>query len=156
MNCLNNKHWDILTIGALAGITGVIVKDLLELVALFFIPSFKTCPRLAAGIIFSPEIVMESVLPIVGLEIDVAVSIVVGLLVAVVLCSAGWKHLLAKGIIVGLLAWAIIDITLSKLLSQVPPPDSFGQTQISLLIHIIYGITVVGVAWRLRKFNLPK
>jgi hypothetical protein len=151
MRNLSKQRWDILTLGAVAGAIGVVVKDLLELLVLFFIPSFKTCPRLAAGIILDPKILTKSILPIVGLEIDIAVSIVVGIIVVAVLSRVSWKHLFVKGLVLGLLAWTIIDITLSKLLSRLPPPNSIWQLELSLIIHLIYGLTVVGTAWVLGK-----
>lgn len=64
MKSMTKQRWDILIIGAAAGFLGVIVKDLLELLVLFFIPSYKTCPRLAAGIILDPKIASGNILPI--------------------------------------------------------------------------------------------
>ena len=147
----SKQQWDILILGAAAGTAGIFVKDLLELVVLFFIPSFKTCPRLAAGIILDPEIALNSILPVIGLQIDIAVSIIFGITVVTVLTLVSWKHLFLKGLVLGLLAWTIIDITLSKLLSKVSPPTSIEQIEISLVIHFIYGLTVVGAARVLGK-----
>ena len=154
MNSRTKQRWDILIIGALAGFLGVLVKDLLELGVLFLIPTYKSCPRLAAGIILDPKIATGNILPIVGLEIDIAISIVVGIIVASVLSQVGWRFLFAKGLILGLLAWTIIDIILSKLLSQVPPPNSIVQIELSLLIHFVYGVTVVWTAFILSKKHL--
>lgn len=137
--------YDLLLIGAISGVAGAIVKDSLELLILIFIPTFTTCLRLAAGIVFSSEKVKKSIFPLVGLEIDIAVSIVVGIIVALVLFRFGFDYWKVKGITIGLLAWTIIEITLAKYLSSFPVSTSVLALEISLLIHLIYGITVVGV-----------
>ena len=137
--------YDLLLIGAISGVAGAIVKDSLELLILIFIPTFTTCLQLAAGIVFSSEKVKKSILPLVGLEIEIAVSIVMGIIVALVLFRFGFDYWKVKGITIGLLAWTIIEITLAKYLSSFPVSTSVLALEISLLIHLIYGITVVGV-----------
>ena len=136
---------DLLLIGALSGVAGVIIKDLLELLVLLFMPTFVTCPQFAAGIIFSPQQAKSSMLPLIGLEIDTGVSIIVGIIVVVALFRVGYDFWKVKGITIGLLAWIIIEITLTKYLSSISTPTSVLALEISLLIHFGYGLTVVGV-----------
>jgi len=125
-----------------------------ELGGLPFIPDFKTCPRLAAALVLEPSKVYQSILPILGLEIDLSVSIIVGIIVFYMLSKVGFHSIWFKGIILGLLAWAIIDITLTKLLSQLAPPR-FLESQVSLFIHFIYGLTVVFTARTLHRIKNP-
>lgn len=146
------KQSDHLTLGAITGITGVFTKDLLELALLPFIPDLKTCPRLAAAIVLPPHKATGEILPLLGLEIDIGVGVIVGIIVFQALSVSGFKNIWFKGIIVGLLAWTIIDMTLSKLLSQLPPP-SFFETQISLVVHFIFGISVVFIARELHAIK---
>ena len=141
----NKPQDDLLLIGAASGIAGIIVKDLLELLVLLFMPTFSTCPQLAAGIILSPKQAKSSVLPLIGLEIDLAVGIIVGIIVVLALTRFGFDHWMLKGIVLGLLAWTIIEVTLANYLSSIPMTTSVLAWEISLLIHFIYGITVVGV-----------
>lgn len=145
MSRQNNSQYDLLLIGAASGITGIITKDLLELLVLIFMPNFITCPQLAAGIILNPKQAKSGILPLIGLEIDIAVGIIVGIIVALALTRFGFDHWMFKGMTLGLLAWTIIEVTLAKYLSSIPLPTSVLAWEISLLIHFIYGITVVGV-----------
>lgn len=137
--------YDLLLIGALSGVAGVIVKDLLELLALRFMPNFVTCPQFAAGIVFSSEQAKSSMLPLIGLEIDTGISIIVGIIVVLALLHVGFDYWKVKGITIGLLAWTIIEITLAKYLSSISTPTSVLALEISLLIHFGYGLTVVGI-----------
>lgn len=146
------KSLDNLTLGAITGIIGVFIKDLLELGLLPFIPDFKTCPRLTAGIVLPAHMAMQEILPLLGLEIDIGVGAIAGIIVVQALVYTGFKNLWFKGFLVGLLAWIIIDITLAKLLSKLPPP-SFLETQISLIVHFIFGISVVFIARKLHAIR---
>ena len=140
----NNSQYDLLLIGAASGIAGIITKDLLELLVLLFMPTFSTCPQLAAGIVLNPKQAKESILPLIGLEIDLAVGIIVGIIVVLALTRFGFDHWMLKGIVLGLLAWTIIEVTLANYLSSIPMTTSVLAWEISLLIHFIYGMIVVG------------
>lgn len=147
----NRKKYDLLILGSFAGIIGVIIKDFLELLIKFFIPGFETSLHLAAGIVFSHRQVSSSILPlIVGLEIDLTVSIVIGIIAALALFRWGFDYWRIKGITLGLLAWTIINVTLAKGLSSFPQPTSVLLVEISLITDIIYGLIVV---WVLQKYS---
>lgn len=104
--------YDLLILGSAAGIFSVIIKDLFELMLASFIPSFDSLLHLAAGIIFTPEQVKSDILTlIVGLEIDFAVSIVIGIIAALALFRWGFDYWRIKGITLGILAWVIINVT---------------------------------------------
>lgn len=140
-----SPKYDLLILGSSAGITGVIIKDFLELLVQFFIPTFESSLQLAAGIVFSPQQVTSSILPlVVGLEIDLTVSIVIGIIVALALFRWGFDYWQIKGLTVGLQAWTIMNVTLAKYLSSFPQPTSILIVELSLVTDLIYGLTVVG------------
>jgi ABC-type sulfate transport system permease subunit len=151
MSNQSKPKYDLLILGSTAGIFSVIIKDLLELILTFFIPSFDSSLHLAAGIVLTPEQVKSDILTlIVGLEINFAVSIVIGIIAALALFRWGFDYWQIKGITLGLLAWVIINVTLAKFMSSIPRPTSILIIELSLLTDLIYGLTV---AWFLQRFT---
>ena len=120
---------------------------IMELIVLQFIPDYPTCTRQAAAIVLPPR-EATGILPVLGLEIDIGMGAVIGMIVFYTLYATGFKHIAYKGVLVGLLAWTVIDMTLDKFLQQLPS-YSFAESQISLLIHIMFGLTTVYVARKL-------
>lgn len=146
--------YDLLILGSTAGIFSVIIKDLLELILAFFIPSLDSSLHLAAGIVFTPGQVKSNILTlIVGLEIDFGVGIVIGIIAALALFRWGFDYWQVKGIALGLLVWVIINITLAKFMSSIPQPTSILAIELSLITDLIYGLTVV---WFLQRYSKIK
>ncbi|MCL6548813.1 MAG: hypothetical protein K6T30_07870 [Alicyclobacillus sp.] len=147
---------DGLVLGALAGLAGTLVKFALELLALAFIPSYKSCVRLAAAILFVPAAAMSRFDAfLLGLEIDLLVGSVAGVVAVEILARWGRDHLLLKGAGGGALAWLICYGTLCKYLSKIDlTGTSFLEIQISLAVHIVFGITVAAAAvWIERQWG---
>jgi hypothetical protein len=142
-------HYDALILGAMAGLCGSVARGLLELLAIGFIPSYKSCARLAAGLFLSPAYAMQSAgAYIIGLEVDFIVGVIVGVVAVQIMVFWGRDHLLAKGVIGGALTWAIFYVCLAAdPLSKLDPSGTFLEAQVSLVIHLIFGATVVWSAW---------
>ena len=56
-----------------------------------------------------------------------------------------------KGAIGGALTWALFYATLSDLLSGLEPSGTVLEAEISLAIHIVFGMAVVYSAWWLER-----
>ncbi|MGQ9779504.1 MAG: hypothetical protein ACUVRM_06470 [Bacillota bacterium] len=151
------KRWpyniDGLVLGALAGMAGSIVKFVLELLVLAFIPSYKSCVRLAAAILFDSTIAMTRFDAfLLGLEIDLVVGSVAGVVAVQILALWGRDYLLFKGAGGGALSWVICYATLCKFLSKIDVVNTrFLETQISLFVHIIFGLVVVVAAVEIER-----
>lgn len=139
---------DGLVLGALAGMVGSAVKFAMELLVLAFIPSYKSCVRLAASIMFDSTAAMTRFDAfILGLEIDLVVGSVAGVVAVQMLAFWGRDYLLFKGAGGGALSWVICYATLCRFLSTFEVVNTpFFELQISLLIHIIFGLVVVAAA----------
>lgn len=136
---------DTLIIGALSGTVATLVQDLLGMMVVYLIwPPFLNCIRIAGGLILKPDQVMEGGFwPILlGFQIDLIVGIVIGVVTVLILQRWGRDYYLLKGAMIGLIAWALFYNVLSRLLSRVYPEGSVLQTQIALLTHLAFGISL--------------
>ena len=147
------SNLDGLVLGALAGLAGTLVKFALELLALAFIPSYKSCVRLAAAILCDSTVAMTRFDAfLLGLEIDLLVGSVAGVVAVQILALWGRDYLLFKGAGGGALAWVICYATLCKFLSKIDVLNTpFLETQISLFVHIIFGMMVVVAAVEIER-----
>ena len=144
---------DPVVLGALAGMAGAVVKFLLELVVLIFIPSYKSCLRLAGAILFDATFTLSHLSALfLGFEIDLIVSSVAGFVAVEILAFSGRDWLLFKGAGGGALSWVICYATLCRFLSRIEIINTpFLETQLSLLVHIIFGMVVVRAAVEIER-----
>ncbi len=147
------RHFNPLILGAAAGFLGSVARAILELSAIALLPSYKSCVRLAAALFLSPEYVMSRFdAYIVGLEVDLIVGMVVGIVAVLILAKWGCDHLLVKGGIGGALTWVIFYAFLSAdPVSRLNPTGTFLEAEVSLLIHVIFGVAVVWSAYALES-----
>ena len=68
---------------------GLIVRTILELAAIRFLPSYKSCVLIAAAMILDPRFSMTAGAFLVGIELDYLVGMVVGLVAVLVLRTWG-------------------------------------------------------------------
>lgn len=151
---MHAKRVDRFVVGALAGIIASLVRFILGYSIIFFlIPDFLNCTRIAAGIILPPAQVMAGGFWVtaVGLQIDLVVSIVVGLIATFILEYTGAGYYLFKGAVIGATTWSVFYAVLSRFLSQLYPVDSIVAAELSFLIHVIYGIALVSIIARFKK-----
>lgn len=156
---MNNHRlgMDTLLIGALSGITAKLIHDLLgAIIIMFFLPSYLNCVRIAAGLLLSPEQVLSGGFwpTLLGLQIDLVVGMVVAIVTVLILQQWGKDYYKIKGIMVGLISWALFYITLSRFLSSVHPSGSVLQAQLSFLTHMAFGISLsLSIVWLSRYLD---
>ncbi|MGE5551957.1 MAG: hypothetical protein ACM3ZC_15705 [Bacteroidota bacterium] len=154
------RNRDVIRLGALAGICGSFVRNALEVLAVLLIPSYKSCARLAASLFLRPDYVMKRLdAYVVGLEIDFILGMAVGIAAVLVLSVWGLEGLLYKGALGGAFTWFLFYAFLSAdPLSALDPTGTFLEAQVSLAIHILFGIAVVWSASLIdgRKENAAK
>lgn len=145
------RHYDVFFLGAMAGLVGSALRNLLELAAVLLLPGYASCVQLAGAILLDPACATGGIAAyLVGFEIDLLVSMVAGIVAVLILSLSGLDRLLLKGAIGGGLAWLVLYACLSHPLSRMAPSARLIETQISLLIHVIFGMTVV---WTAREID---
>lgn len=132
---INRLGKDTLIIGALAGTAAKLIHDILGSLIILFYPPFLNCPRIAAGLILTPEQVMQAGFwsTLLGFQIDLVVGIVVAIVTVIILQKWGTDYYIVKGAMVGIVCWALFYIVLSRLLSSVYPDGSILQAEIAYL-----------------------
>lgn len=140
---------DTLLIGAVAGTIAKVIQDIIGFIIItFFLPTYINCVRIAGGLLLTPDQMMSGGFwpNLLGFQIDLIVSIVVGIVSVLILQRWGHDYYLFKGAMIGLVSWALFYTVLSQLLSTVNPFGSILHAEISFINHIIYGITLTWVA----------
>ncbi|MBC2723428.1 hypothetical protein [Desulfosporosinus sp.] len=140
---------DTLLIGAVAGTIAKVIQDAIGFIIItFFLPTYINCVRIAGGLLLTPNEMMSGGFwpSLLGFQIDLIVSIVVGIISVLILQHWGHDYYLFKGAMIGLVCWVLLYIVLSKLLSSVYPFGSILHAEISFIKHITYGIVLTWVA----------
>lgn len=140
---------DTLLIGAVAGTIAKVIQDAMGFITItFFLPTYINCVRIAGGLLLTPDEMMSGGFwqSLLGFQIDLIVSIIVGIISVLILKHWGLDYYLYKGAMIGLVCWALFYTVLSKLLSTVYPFGSILHAELSFIKHIIYGIALTWVA----------